>query len=46
MYWGKYNVANNTISNIYNLLAYETVNTSRNFTNIVELSTIRSKMQE
>ena len=46
MSWGKYNVANNAFSDLYNQLAYETINTSKNFTLSAELSTIRSKVQE
>lgn len=46
MSWGKYNVANNAFSDLYNQLAYETINTSKNFTLSTELSTIRSKVQE
>lgn len=46
MNWGKYNITNNTFSELYNQLAYETINTSRRFNLTVELSTVRSKTQE
>ena len=46
MNWGKYNIANNSFSELYNQLAYETINTSKNFILSTELSTIRSKVQE
>lgn len=46
MNWGKYNAANNELSELYDQVAYETIEVSKNFKLSTELSTIRNKIQE